>query len=801
MADLYTVLLDGSLADPALLGGKGAWLARLVGWGLPVPTTGVVTSEGFRSAFEHASLGDHESLGDLVGRIRGGEAVAAEEVDAAFQAAPLHPALVAEIQSLARRVGGGNRIAVRSSATAEDMKQVSFAGQYRSILDIDPADGDAVVDAVKLVFASLWHPAPVAYRRSFAVDESAVAMAAVMMAMVPARRAGVVFTVDPAGDGSTARIETVDGLADSLVSGRVTPVVTVLTRAGPTAGAPPDVARALELALEVEELAGTPQDVEWATDGDTVWLVQARPITTQVGDTGDGFDDPPADLATLDLTTAGIGEMLPGVLAPLQWDIGSHLVEEAMRSTFAALGVRHDDLVARRGLVRRVRGRAAMDFGLLARMAAQLPRADIDQLEEQYFGSRRPGRAPAPSVARRGSRLAAARHDIRVLGSRCRAELDAELVILTSADVADAATDLTAIDDSALAAYWLRLIDVAVRAMTAELGVAANAAAAYRRLELALGGALGPIEAGRAAIRLTTGAALVEPPDDRASAAVFAGPTWRELGQEVPAVHHNAGGDEGADGGADPVAELRRVHKDAPGRGSRDGSGGEGLRATMRMRVAMRAMEDAVDGLARRERTKVAVLLLGGEVRRVHMEAGRRLCGRGLLPEPGDVDLMSATELRAALLGTDSAPTPDVFARRRRALHRYQLAGPLPARFVGAHDRESVEVPTGRRLEGWAVSPGRYTGRAQVVSSPSDPFDADSVLVAVATDPSWSPLFARAGAVVLERGGPLSHAAILARELGLPAVTNVAGATMRLDGREVMVDGDSGIVVVTGEAP
>ena len=70
-----------------------------------------------------------------------------------------------------------------------------------------------------------------------------------------------------------------------------------------------------------------------------------------------------------------------------------------------------------------------------------------------------------------------------------------------------------------------------------------------------------------------------------------------------------------------------------------------------------------------------------------------------------------------------------------------------------------------------------------------------------ATMQQWMNWFARAGAVVLERGGPLSHAAILARELGLPAVTNVGGATSRLDGREVMVDGDSGIVVVTGEEP
>jgi pyruvate,water dikinase len=77
--------------------------------------------------------------------------------------------------------------------------------------------------------------------------------------------------------------------------------------------------------------------------------------------------------------------------------------------------------------------------------------------------------------------------------------------------------------------------------------------------------------------------------------------------------------------------------------------------------------------------------------------------------------------------------------------------------------------------------------------------------VAEATDPSWSPLFMKAGAIVLDRGGPLSHAAILARELGVPAVLNVPGATRLLAGREVTVDGDAGIVIVhdTGdqEAP
>ena len=73
---------------------------------------------------------------------------------------------------------------------------------------------------------------------------------------------------------------------------------------------------------------------------------------------------------------------------------------------------------------------------------------------------------------------------------------------------------------------------------------------------------------------------------------------------------------------------------------------------------------------------------------------------------------------------------------------------------------------------------------------------AGDILVASSTDASWSPLFVEAGAIVVERGGPLSHAAIVARELGVPAVLNVVGATGRLDGEIVTVDGDEGVVVI-----
>ena len=88
-----------------------------------------------------------------------------------------------------------------------------------------------------------------------------------------------------------------------------------------------EIRAALREATRIESLTGSPQDVEWAWADGTLWIVQARPITTTGRDGGDGFDSPPSDA---DLTTAGIGEMLPGVLPPLLWEVNSHLVDEAL---------------------------------------------------------------------------------------------------------------------------------------------------------------------------------------------------------------------------------------------------------------------------------------------------------------------------------------------------------------------------------------------------------------------------------------------------------------------------------------
>lgn len=778
------LVLDGTSGDLSLLGGKGAALDRLISWGLPVPDAAVVTTAAY-----HVAASD-PTLARLVDRVRAGDAPDRVQVDEAFSAWRPPAELVAEVVKAALAVAGTTgRLAVRSSATVEDLAVSSFAGQYVSVLDVDASDDRAVLDAVRAVFASLWHPAPCAYRRAFGIAEDEVAMAAVMMAMVPARRAGVVFTEDPGGAAGAARIEVVDGLAESLVSGQRTPEAHVVARTGAHGDLPQEAAEALELALEVERRAGCAQDVEWAWDGKRTLLVQARPITVTDGADGDGFDSVVDDH---ELTTASIGETLPGVLPPLTWQLTSRLVDEAFHRVLDDLATLDADS-SPEPLVRRVRGRATLDFSAIRSMAERLPGGVAGDLEQQYFGSRRrdrPSTAATAEPRRWGARLRSVVHDLRVLATRRRVVQDADAVVHAVDQIVASAPELGAVDDRALLAYRARLIDLGVRGMSDELAVAAIAVSAFGRLESPLVPHLGRGGAAAAVERLSSTAGVTVRPPGSASASMFGSATWDELGAEpgVPA------GPDDPDAALDVAFEALLTELEA-----RPTWASSSLRRHVRAATLRRVAADVVAQLRRRERTKVAVLTLGGELRRVQVELGRRCCERGALDDPAVVDLLSDVELRAACSGR--RPSAVLIAQRRRWLERYEAEGPLPPRFTGAPERRPAELPAGDRLEGWATSPGRAVGVARVVRSATQPVEPGAVLVAEATDASWSPLFVEAAGIVLERGGPLSHAAILARELGVPAVLNVAGATSLLDGLEVLVDGDAGVVVLTGEAP
>lgn len=755
----------------AELGGKGGALNRMIAAGLPVPATAVVPSTAYRL---FAATSAVEVVIDAARR----GAASAEQVDAAFLAAPLLGSVAGPVVAAARQLAGDGTLAVRSSADSEDLAGLSFAGQYRSSLHVPGADAQAVLRAVRLTWASLWHPAPVAYRRAWGIPEAEAAMAVVLMRMVPARTAGVVFTADPGGDEHRMRVESVPGLADDLVSGARTPSVRLLPRDIAVAVDEPPMDELRDLCHRAERLFGRPQDVEWAWDGERVWLVQSRPITTGSG--GDGCDTAPRDA---DLISVGVDEMLPGVLPPLLWDLNSFLVEEALRRVFDDVGANPARRTGPHAVLHRIRGRAALDLGVFKEVVGALPGVTEEDLEHEYLGTPTGDR---PVRRRRGS-LAG---DLRVYAARQRAITEAETVLVAVDAVDAAAPDVGLCDDASLVAYRRRLMDLAARAMAAELAVAAAAAAAYARLHRFLGRYLDEAEATLAAGRLTAGAEGLAAAGADASCAVFAGATWREAGRVPTSVP--AWPDRAEDRDKAQLALESRLRRHPRWRRTRILTG---YVIDIQLRGLRVAVDDAAVGLRRRERTKAAVLAIGGRVRGVHLELGARLVRRGMLQSPGEVDLLRDAELGAALRGRP--PARGLLLVRRRWLDRYESSGPLPPRFTGIPAASSPSRPAGRVLHGLAGSGGCFTGPARALAEPRpELLRPGEVLVVRATDASWTPVFLVAGAIVVERGGPLSHAAVVARELGIPAVLDVADAASAVSGRRVTVDGDRGEVVL-----
>lgn len=199
-----------------------------------------------------------------------------------------------------------------------------------------------------------------------------------------------------------------------------------------------------------------------------------------------------------------------------------------------------------------------------------------------------------------------------------------------------------------------------------------------------------------------------------------------------------------------------------------------------------------------REAPKHYTMHLFLRMRRAWLEVGRRLAARGRLALPEDVMFLEISEARSALLdGVATDLCARVDERRREWMAFQKQAAPHFVRSDGVPVDASREAATDGSLFGVGVWGGTATGPARILHQP-DPSrlrDGD-VLVVEFADPGWTPLFPRASAVVMEVGGVMCHAAVVARELGIPAVFGVAGATALPDGGRVTVDGDRGIVTV-----
>jgi phosphohistidine swiveling domain-containing protein len=375
----------------ALVGGKAANLGELTRAALPVPPGFCVTTEAYRLATDDRAL---RSILDDIGRTTPGDTVALSLHAARAREAVLRlsmPPVIADAVTAAyRALGDDQPVAVRSSATAEDLPFASFAGQQDTYLNV--VGVGAVLDAVRRCWSSLWTERAVAYRAANGVDPHTVYLAVVVQRMVDSAVAGVMFTANPVtGKRTETVIDASPGLGEAVVSGAVNPdrfvvgengeiverrlgdkrLIITSTSGGGTTHVNRDRAdgsyclsdeqvRALvALGRRVTAHYRSPQDTEWAVDAaGTLWLTQARPITTL-------YPLPPAP-ATGDLRVYFCFSLAQGLQRPLT-PMGLSVIHVLATSAAELYGLRVADAVAGPPAVCDAGGRLFFDITTMMR--------------------------------------------------------------------------------------------------------------------------------------------------------------------------------------------------------------------------------------------------------------------------------------------------------------------------------------------------------------------------------------------------------------------------------------------------
>lgn len=719
---------------------------------------------------------------------------------------------------LARVVRPDRSYAVRSSALVEDGTEHSFAGQFESVLDVRGVE--AVASAARVVLDSASTESVKAYAAQRTGARTAAAMSIVIQEMVPAAMSGVAFSVNPVTGFSETMIEAVEGGGEALVQRGETPERWV-RKHGTWKEMPPEPrlasAHADKIAHDVTAMArayGRPVDVEWVVDPDgALYYVQVRPIT---------------GIGTVSYYSNRFSrEVLPGIIVPLVWSVNIPIVNGAWIALLERLvgvtGLEPDDLAER------IYCRAYFNMGALGTVFDMLglPREFLEQLsgiDRPEGGLTRPrmstkALSKLPRVAFFAARLVgyAARAD-RELG-----ELQVRFDVVRE-------VDLARVDDVSV---LLGLIDslrpiveraAALNVLTPLLSEFHNHRLATRLrrsgldyLTLDFGirddGSEGRDPAAAIGRLAQVSASL----SDRARQVLMTAdapqlrrtPEARDFVEQLDRVLADYGhfSDSGNDFShvpwrEDPGIVLRLVLAQA---GTTDRVTPS---RTTREKVRERAGRSGVVGFDRaaryqvlRERISSFYTLAYGHHRPLFLRLAQLLGIDEWEPRNRAVFYLTFDELRALSIGGLDRHTAQRLIEERIAEELASLDIVAPEVVIGAVPAP-VHAVAGGTLHGVATSPGLHEGRAVIVLSASGaPELAErDVLVVPYSDVSWTPLFSRAGAIVAESGGFLSHTSIVAREYGIPAVVSAEGALQRVpDGARVVVDGFTGTVTVVDE--
>ena len=831
-----------------LVGGKGLNLAKLTQAGFTVPPGFCITTDAYRLSVKALPKQNPENINDI----------------------KLDPILIAEIRH-ARKALNTDTVAVRSSATAEDLEDASFAGQQDTFLN---AQDDELVDCIKKCWNSLWSERAINYRQTKDIQDDDLSMAVVVQEMCKPDASGVLFTVSPY-DENASIIESNWGLGESVVSGAITPDSfqvsrktgeilkkdiaskrEMITESGvQTISEDKQEAQSLtddqliqlyKIGIQVETLYKQPMDVEWAlVDGKFV-LLQARPITVKshVEHNSDVKTQKliQSEIKTLEMIANGrdtvwshhnIAEVLPSPL-PMTWSIIKDFMSGlgGLGIAYRGLGFHPSKNVDDNGILNLVCGRIYINLNREAELFFEgFPLAH--DFEELKNNPQKALYAQASTNIKHSTIsfwLKLPLHIIRMTKaelqlSKCRSNydkilIDEELPQFHDTVKVEQRISYAELSDKALVEKFkewcqLTLNAFAPKALTATL----LAAFSLQRLEAALKKCLNETEAKSLASRLISGEAgnlTVETNEklweiangkmklddflkDFGHRAVdefeLAQPRWREdttyLKQVIASYSQQKPGNTET-----TITDSEHFKRQREQRETAERELNDVLQNRKNMK---KQIETELDYTRRympfRETAKFYLMLGYEQIRRTLVELDSRY------ELDGDIFYLIPDELEDLIKGEIFSDLISKRKEQRKRLLQIELPDVIFGDALDCIGR-AAQIDALETFTGLGVSAGAAKGKARVLVNPADikPDDVDYILVCPSTDPAWTPLFLKASGLVMERGGMLSHGAVVAREYGVPAVANITNATRAIvNGQKLHVDGNQGTVSIISD--
>lgn len=825
-------------APLSLVGGKGTNLVTLTAAGFPVPPGFVVTAEAYRlfieavgwldqslDAFNYA---DPEQLRDQCAVLR-----------ARLGQVSLPPAVEEAIRAALDRFGASedDHFAVRSSSTLEDLAQAAFAGQHDTYLNVR---GTATILAkVCSCFISLWSDRAVLYRRHQGFSQQQARMAVVVQRQIPCDRAGVGFSINPVtGDLSRLVLDANYGIGESVVSGdcevdhfelaketleivsqtigqkdrMVAPTATGVEEqrvpdelADRPCLTEEDIRAVGELLKQVEAHYGWPQDIEWGFQEGRLYLFQSRAVTT----------------IQPRYTRDESAERFPNPMTPLTWDFMGAVFRRSLGYSLTLMGLPllKDDWFSLHDHYVYGNQNSVELLALYRPLRARNPQELVAEI---------------PNLRRRYAWVS----ELPVHWAR---DLDRYLIQLGRLSARP-------LDNLSVPEIWqhvLRIQDVATEYFLPNIAISITQSFLHRLLYGLVGmvvgreRALGALDGLMAGCETKTAAVnrelhemaqlatrnsrlsqeLVEQggrafwdqsrvkdyPDfakrferflddhgHREMDTDYCEPTWS--GQPWVVL--------------DSIALIMRQDShEKPAWTARElrlkyakteleflSNLPEDLRFFFRELIRLARTYTTLDDLEHYQTTRINPV-----ARQAALVLGRRLVKAGILDVPEDVFFFQRDDLEK--LANEFPPAEPAAYREKvyEAKRSYEAAGAATPPWSLAEDVQETAAPGGNALRGLPGSPGKVTAPCFLVHEPSDfgRFPASSVLVARTTNPAWTSLFYSAAGLITESGGPLSHGAVTAREMQLPAVMSVRGVMSLLQNEQVVtVDGTQGLVLL-----